>query len=217
MILKNFSQNQDYDFELFENNLGYFKKRAIIQSKLQENKNTLFFIEDNKVLSVYVDNENEWFYYSKAMFLANVFQIDKTNKYVLINENNDFCYGYIDGFPCVFQNTESRVENILKEYMEDEIFEIEKYGFGNVVGDEYLKIITCKAVAKMFNKENGNLSYVMEDTEEYSVNNNIQIEKLFLQWYNSVQKKEVNYKNKIFICCLLSVCLIVASYYLNSL
>lgn len=170
MDLTKYCKNQEYEFEILPEDLGYFQRRALLREKLQEkSENCLFFVQKNKVLSVEIqDGQKTWLQYEKAIFFYSVFSINK--KYALISENDSFFYGYIDGFPCVFKDSFDDAITILMDYSEGE--EVFIYGIGNVSVEccdkkslyDVSRLMGSDSVLKTEEVS----SLLMEDTSEYS-------------------------------------------------
>lgn len=120
--VKYFSKNNDYNFDLISSE-SFFESKQMIQSKIDSlDDQCIVYMEGNKLLSVEVENnEKYWLLYEKAKFFLNLFKIK--DRFVIISENDEFFYGYIDGFPCVFHAEFEKANHVMKEYA----------GFTNIV------------------------------------------------------------------------------------
>lgn len=216
---KNYSNNHYYEFEMIEEDLSFFQKRSILNSKkMQKNENTLLFFKSNKILSVEVNTgENAWLLYEKAKLFFSLFHINfKKEKYVLINENNEFFYGYIDGFPCVFNKNEFEAEDLLESY--NECDDISRYGIGNV-SDDYEKQLSLEEISTILNLKNekNEKFFVKEESEKYEDFN--EKESVFTNLFFNYKKNfdENNYKSYIrsYYFLLLGFSFLIVGFLLN--
>lgn len=202
-----YSFSFDYDFEFIPEDLGFFQRRSFIREKIQEKpENSLVFIQKDKFLSVVVDSScNCWLPYEKAVLFYSFFKLSE--KYVLISENDDFFYGYIDGFPCVFKNSYEEAFSFLNEYSDgDPIF---CYGIGKVTGD----FVATKSLLEVYSilelPKNVESSVVMEDSEPYGLSyDELPFSKAYFDWQKqqsirSEEQKVRGYRYIIFGCVFL--------------
>lgn len=119
-----FSNQFNYSFDLIPEDLGFFEMKKIIQSKVDELSQThLVLVEGNKILTIEFDESSKYcLLYEKAQFFIKLFK--KTQQFVLINENDDFFYGYINNFPCLFDSNFENAKRVMQEYADGELVQV---------------------------------------------------------------------------------------------